>query len=405
MTRSGLLQEGGSQTSPEDRRGFALATVLVLMVVLSSLTVFLLSSSGDMQRAGRAIRESARSFYAADAGVNAVLADWDSLRYDTLAPDPGDSADLGWTSLENGARYRPVLVRVDGGAAASVVHSVRILGQGKGAFGGSTTMFRDIVTPIPFEGGRAAIEGGIAARNLEFLAGGSTVSGLDTIPSDWASEGICDPVEDMPGAIWTDTTRITGETATSLKGNPASQEDATSTLPQLMDFGGVDYNDLVDMADITISNATWSPTIAPAVSGGSCDTSVTTNWGAPTDPSSPCFDYFPIIHLTSIPNARFRGSGSGQGIILFDNLNLTFEMLSGPFTFFGLIIAQTPGGGLQFTDTDFNLYGAMISADDVELDGGHVRYSQCAVERALAGQGMGERIQSMSERMWRQATN
>ncbi len=60
-----LTGRRGPQTSPEDRGGFALPTVLVLMVVLSTLTALLLASSSDAQRAGRAIRESALSFYAA----------------------------------------------------------------------------------------------------------------------------------------------------------------------------------------------------------------------------------------------------------------------------------------------------------------------------------------------------
>ena len=102
---------GGSHTFPENRRGFALPVVLMLLVVLSTVTAFLLASSSDAQRSGRAIRESARSFYAADAGVNQVLSDWQSQSYAALAPNPGDSADLGWDTLENGTRFRAVLTQ------------------------------------------------------------------------------------------------------------------------------------------------------------------------------------------------------------------------------------------------------------------------------------------------------
>ena len=91
-----IIGRGGLRTSLEDTRGFALPTVLLLMMVLSTLTVLLLISSSDQQRAGRAMRESAHSFYTAEAGLNAVVAQWDSLKYDTLLAASGDSVDLGW---------------------------------------------------------------------------------------------------------------------------------------------------------------------------------------------------------------------------------------------------------------------------------------------------------------------
>ena len=115
-----VTHRGRSRTSPENRRGFALPIVLVLMMVLSTLTVFLLASSSDAQRSGRAIRESARSFYAADAGLNEVLSDWESQSYAGDAPNPGDSFDLDWETLQNGTRFRAVVTRVDGGSAGDV---------------------------------------------------------------------------------------------------------------------------------------------------------------------------------------------------------------------------------------------------------------------------------------------
>ena len=139
-----MTRRGGSQTAPEDTRGFALATVLVLLVVLGALTGFLLSGSSDAQRSGLAIRASARSFYAAEAGLNEVMGDWASQSYDTLASSPGDSADLGWDTLTNGDQYRVVLTRVDGGSAGGAIHSLRIVGLGDDRFGGTSTIFREI---------------------------------------------------------------------------------------------------------------------------------------------------------------------------------------------------------------------------------------------------------------------
>ena len=412
-----VTHRGRSQTSPENRRGFALPTVLVLMMVLSTITALLLASSSDAQRSGRAIRESARSFYAADAGLNEVLSNWESQNYADDAPNPGDSFDLGWDTLQNGTRFRAVFTRVDGGSAGGVVHSVRIVGQGDGPFAGSTTIFREIgaswggAAVTLFDAGNSAIEGGSDNGTADFQSG-TTVSGFDTNPPGWAAEGICDPLEDKPGIIWQDLTNVTGESAGELMGNPQQVEDATLTTPDLLDFGGLDFDSLAAMAHFTINSSNWGPSLGPVVSGGVCNTSVSSNWGAPTDPSSPCFDFFPIIHFNGSPGSvqRFSGCGDGQGIILVENGNMEFEGLCGTFNFYGIIITRDNEAdeGLEIADTDFNMLGAIIVTTNTELDGGDITYSSCVVARTLAANGMGATTGgggSASERAWRQAIN
>ena len=411
-----VTRRGRSQTSPDNRRGFALPTVLVLMMVLGTITALLLSSSSDAQRSGRAIRESALSFYAADAGLNQVLSEWESQSYANDAPNPGDSFDLGWTTLENGTRFRAVFTRVDGGSAGGVVHSVRIVGQGDTPFSGSTTIFREIGASwggpalTLFDAGNSAVEGGSDNGTADFQSG-SFINGADSIPAAWASEGICDPLEDKPGIIWQDLTDVTGESAGELAGNPDQVEDATLTTAGLLDFGGLDFDSLAAMAHISNNSSVWSPgTLGPVVTSGVCDTSVDTNWGAPTDPSSPCFDYFPIIHFTLNGVQRFEGCGNGQGIILVENGNMEFEEACGTFNFYGIIITRLNGGGegLEIADTNFNLLGAIIVTTNAAFDGGDIRYSKCVVARALAANGMGATVGgggSASERAWRQAMN
>ncbi len=360
-----ITRRGGSQTSPENRRGFALTAVLVLLVVLGALTGFLLKGSGNAQGAGRALRESARSFYAAEAGVNDILTDWESQSYDTLTPNPGDSADLGTTTLENGTQYRVVITRVDGGSVGGAVHSVRIVGQGDGPFAGSTTIFREIgaswggVALTLFDGGNSAIEGGSDNGTANFQSG-TTVSGFDTNPPGWAAEGICDPLEDKPGIIWEDLSNVVGESAGELEGDPQQVEDPSLTTPDLLDFGGLDFDSLAAMAHFTTNSSNWGPSLAPVVTGGVCDTSVSSNWGAPTDPSSPCFDFFPIIHFNGSGVQRFSGCGNGQGIILVENGNMEMEGLCGTFNFYGIIITKLggAGSGLEIADTNFNMLGA-----------------------------------------------
>ncbi len=406
---------GGSQTSPEDRRGFALPTVLMLMVVLSTITVFLLSSSSDQQRVGRAMRESARSFYAADAGLNAVLAEWDSLSYDTLASNPGDSADLGWTTLENGARYRAVFVRVDGGTAGDPMYSVRVVGQGAGSFGGSTTMFRALyggggVHPDSVCCGAAVTGGGASGADVELDSmgvGGVTVSGVDHLPSsDW-SDRCTDPLVDAPGITWSDTTLIDQEGSSSVDGTPPIVEDASITSADLFDWGGLDYDGLAAMADIVLADGAdpdlnqLGPLEAPP---GTCKTlgvGSEYNWGEPEDKNDPCFNYFPIIHVTG--DLRMGdGPGYGQGILLVDG-ELRIE---GQFEFYGIIMTGAKDPERTRFEDNVIIHGGMIVNEELRMeDASTLQYSACAIKTVLEAAGISGAIKPLSERSWRQAMN
>ena len=232
------------------------------------------------------------------------------------------------------------------------------------------------------------------------------ISGFDVNPAGWPG---CDPPVDGPGIIWQDETEVTGESPGELMGDPDIVEDPTLTTPDLLDFGGLDFDSLAAMANFTTSSSNWGPSLAPVVVGGVCDTSVSSNWGAPTDPSSPCFDFFPIIHFNGAGVQRFSGCGIGQGIILVENGNMEMEGLCGAFNFYGIIITRVNGGGegLEIADTNFNMLGSVIVTTNMALDGGDITFSRCVVQRALEANGMSQTPSAGlgSERMWRQATD
>lgn len=115
-----------------NRSGFALPAVILLMFVLTTVSVFLINASSAQQKIGRAMRESSRSFYTATAGLNQVVAEWDSLRYDTLMVSTGDSLNLTWRTLENGTAYSTRIQRIDGDTRHKL-YSVEV--QGRAAWG------------------------------------------------------------------------------------------------------------------------------------------------------------------------------------------------------------------------------------------------------------------------------
>ncbi len=115
--------------------GFALPGVLLALVLLGAIAVASLMTTGRDRMTGRALRESAKAFYAAEAGANAIIAEWDQAGYDTLLAGPGDSLDLGWRTLENSLSYWAMLRRVDGGSVPRF-YTISVTGRGLGSLGG-----------------------------------------------------------------------------------------------------------------------------------------------------------------------------------------------------------------------------------------------------------------------------
>ena len=132
-----LLRTADSKTRNKD--GFVLASVIFVVALLGVLTAASLMMTGDERQAAHGMREGTRAFYAAEAGLNVVIANFDSLQYDTLMSNPGDSVDLGWQTLpENGARYRAVIHRIDNGGQA--MYLLNCEGRSAGPWGGQRVL-------------------------------------------------------------------------------------------------------------------------------------------------------------------------------------------------------------------------------------------------------------------------
>ncbi len=190
-----------------DQDGFALVAVLFVLVVLTAVSIVSLRTTGDEMRAGRAMRESVRAFYAAEAGANAAIAAWDQAAYDTLLATPGDSSVSGWQTLDNGSSYRAVVRRVDGGSG-SAVYSVTSTGRGVGGLWGQRALgvtLHTVWAPVSSVV-TSAVRGGppgndIRLRENEFL------TGHDTIPPQFAAQ-CSGPTQDVPGMTWGDTSQV-----------------------------------------------------------------------------------------------------------------------------------------------------------------------------------------------------
>ncbi len=357
----------------------ALPIVLLALVVLSVIAVTSMQTAGREREAGGGSLQSTKAFYATEAGAHQVIAEWDSARYDTLTPSPGDSADLGWRVLpDNGAAYRAVFHRVDDGG--DKLFNLTVEGsdgppQGQRKIGA-------LLQP-----GFLLPKAALTTRGTISLVEDTTASidGNDTNPPGWTCDSAGPAVPAVEVAAGTSVTQGVG----ALMGNPTIRVDSAMDDTRFSQFGSYTYADLVAMADKTYTDSIVTMSVGPVVDDGQCVTSASNNWGAPLNPGSPCADYFPIIHFSSPNDVQFRlaGNSAGQGILLVDS-RLDQDQTTGGLQFYGLIITPTRCDW----EHGATLYGAILCSNALNgsqqtHDGSAIHYSRCALEKATARLG------------------
>src|ERR1043166_5742431 len=127
------------------REGFVLPTGLFALILMTVLMVAALQLGLDERRSTRGMRESGVALYVAEAGMARTVGTWPA---GAAALNPGDSLNLGWTTLSNFSKYRAVLHRVDGGTPTRM-YNIMIEGIGAGGLAGRanlTGLVTEIVT-------------------------------------------------------------------------------------------------------------------------------------------------------------------------------------------------------------------------------------------------------------------
>ncbi len=192
-----------SRIDLRERSGFALPLVIIALLLMGTMAVAALATSSDERRSARAMRRSVAAFYAAEAGLYDVRAAWsDSL---VSALGPGDSVDLGWRTVDSGARYRAVIHRYDDNLSQKIF-GLAVDGRGAGPRGGQrqlTFMMTDPRLPLHhnFHATFVSIGGLVNAGSSGSISGYD-----DSNPSDDCAEG------DQPGAVTPDSSLWEGAT-------------------------------------------------------------------------------------------------------------------------------------------------------------------------------------------------
>ncbi len=387
MTGTPLKETEMQVVRLKDERGIALAVALFGLVVIGTLVAATFFSGRLEQQSGQNTVIAGQAAEAAEAGISDAIGTMTPTSLLGLVAG-GAPVDLGTVSLGGGVDASRQLFRL-----TSSLFLIRSVGNRRNA-AGTALATRSAGSLIRLVTPNLIMRGGLMAVGQIIVTGNATVSGNDTTPPNWVgSPGVeCPPEGDKGGVVYNGT--ITQSGSSEITGVPPTQLDPTLTPANIM--GETTFDQLKALRTLTLTSNISG--VGPATSGvpATCMTTVQSNWGAPLDNTSPCFNYFPIIYHYG--DLSISGSGAGQGILLVEgNLNI-----QGQVSFFGPVIATGAVNVRGTGSDDVKFYGGLI-ASDVQMDDSRlsgnatVLYSSCANRRALQGSGV---ITRLSERGW-----
>jgi Tfp pilus assembly protein PilX len=372
-----------------NERGIALAVAIFALVVIGALVAGTFFAGRLEQQSGQ------NGVYAGQAaeGAEAALSDaFTAMNATSLtAMGVGTTQDLTSTTSLGG---------VYGSTTSSVrrlttsLFMVEAIGQRNDA-AGTQVARRKLGTIVRLASANISVNAGLTALGDVLVSGNSTVSGNDATPSEWTDAGVsCPTPANVAGVRYNGTLDQKG--SSTITGSPQKQLD--TSLDSTNIFGGTNFAALKALRTMTLTSNISGLAAAVTGSPAVCNTAVQTNWGAPTDKTSPCFNYFPIIYHYG--DLSISGSGEGQGILLVEG-NLTVQ---GRVDFYGPVIVT---GGVDVRGTgsdDVKFYGGIlaqnVTLDDSRLTGNAtVNYSSCAIRRALQGSAVPTRL---DQRSWAQ---
>ncbi|MDH4348611.1 MAG: hypothetical protein OEW17_07375, partial [Gemmatimonadota bacterium] len=278
----------------------ALPLALFALVITSAMMMGVFYVGRLEQRMGGGSVRKLQAFEAAEAGAARVLNNWTAGNYNNMAVGASSTIALDSTGLGGGTSYTASVYKMSN--TKYLIQSNGQLRLGGGRVAARQRVVRLVGLNLPNINMRAAVStrGGIQ------VSGSSQISGVDHIPTGWG--GVCPAAGPAQAGIRDSSGSISASGACSgyscVTGSPQVATDPTLNTAAFTVFGDLTFADLAAMANITTTGGTWNG-LAPAVSGGACNTAVNTNWGDPLNIAGACANYFPIIYSSG--NMRLTG--------------------------------------------------------------------------------------------------
>ena len=379
------------ETSPRERRGFAMFLSIGALVIIGVLVAGSSFISLQEQRLGQNSLVQTRAFTVAEYGLNKIQTDWD--RTPNLQMPNGGTFDTTYQLA---------------GQGTANVHYVRlndetfwIVSEGRasaGNLGGSREAVKRVGAVLRLRIPTIRAEGAITAGGNVAVQGGAHVQGRDSVPPGWSTDCTGIPEVDKAGIIVPIGSTVTTQGASWVQGVPPTKQDPlASDQNTYIRFGDETWNTLVAQANLTFNGGTFNSVAPDSLASGSCNKSNVYNWGEPKRGPltvGPCYNYFPIIYSNG--SIELNGTGRGQGILLV-NGNIS---INGRFEWHGLIIVSNDivrGNG------DAIVFGGVMARNEIKANNSfitgttHYNYSSCALERAMRGSAQ---VVQAKERAW-----
>jgi hypothetical protein len=344
----------------------ALPLTLLALLVLMALAGLVTLSARIRWLSGERALESLQARLHAESQVERGVANWDPLRFDTMAV--GSVLPLPMAPAPPRLASSDSLLRLGLG-----LYLVRTSATRRAADGavltrdGAARLVRLLAPSLP---DTAAV---LAAGSGD-VTGLGLVDGTDAVPAGWA--GRCSPPGAQGVGIATGPSSLVGQSCSGgpcVTGTPPVGPDSTLTPGRLVQLGPVSLSELQRAADHRVAGTIGG--VGPSVAAGACVLGDSLNWGDPLGLASPCSGYFPIIEAA--PGTDFAG-GHGQGVLIGSG-SLT---LSGNADFTGIVV----GAGPVILRDQARVTGMLVALDSFRVEGlAGIRRSGCAIRRALTG--------------------
>ena len=402
------------------RRGAALLTALVGLVVIALMISGAFFSSTQEFRGGRNQLVEQRAFAVAEYGLNSEVSNWDRARNlpGGMAVGAIDSSRV-YVAAGDTARVR--ITRLTDKSYWVVSEGMASIGNTALESKRATSAYVRLAYPAIAPRGAITTAGNIS------IGGSAQVFGTNTSPTGWSQCSSLGGPSQVPALAVGPNATVSlggngngnGNGGTSYPGGGANtvlnttsgsksfvtgdtvlvRTSAAVDSNTYVRFGTETWNSLVANADVTLSSNVING-IAPVGTATTCDRTSTSNWGEPYRSGNGlvvgCYGYFPIIYVTG--STTINANGRGQGILLV-NGDLT---MNGNFEWFGMIIVRddivTGSGNSKIMGA---VYSRNINLSDQSVVNGNpdVIYSSCAVESSLRGSSILVRVK---ERHWAQ---
>jgi hypothetical protein len=393
MIDSSTKERDMSTSRVSNERGMALAVAIFALVVIGALVAGTFFAGRLEQSSGQATVYATQAAEAGEAGVSDAMSQLTGTSLGALVAGAAPTT-LNSLSVDTRVSATERVSRLTG--SLFLVEAIGTRSNGAGA----VLAERKVGTLIRLESANIAVTAGLTALGDVLVGGNSTVSGRDATPTQWtdpAAGVTCPPGGDVTGVRYNGT--LTKQGSAQIAGQPDSTLDTSLNASNI--FGATNFEALKALKTLTLTRNVSGLAAVTTGTPPKCDASVESNWGAPTVPTSPCFNYFPIVYHYG--DLSVSGSGEGQGILLVEG-NLDVQ---GRIDFYGPVIVT---GGVNVRGTgsdDVKFYGGImaqnVTLDDSRLSGNAtVNYSSCAIKRALQGSAVPT---PLSERSWIQLYN